>query len=419
MNYKKYSLCFTLVVFSFINPIDNPHFYRATNMFPEPRLEHDYLLTMEATLAGGSTSQGRSGNNTIVPLFDIYGLHSLQDLARNNPFISADEFDQLLKNLSLLPTRTDFATLSIDGSFHIIESNLSLTQNFGHGLFLFFHLPVRQLKINNIQFIDLSPDDSVFPNKNTPEWQAVLKNFNPILNHLGIDTRSKTTVGVGDLTTFLGWSHNYQETKTLDFIDVSCMAGFLSPTGKMKNEREIFSLPTGYNGHWAFPLSASLSLGFYEWVTLGAYFNTLFFLDKERVMPLKTDYIQQGIIRPIYGEVSEHRGPLVHSGLYFKADHVGHGVSVTVAYSFASQQKIRLTPKNNELFNKSIINSDESLKGWNMHTFNFLADYDFAREGSKFGNRIGLFYNLQIAGSRTFVTNMVGGMWGIDISVTM
>jgi len=397
--------------------IDNPHFYRATNMFLEPRLEHDYLTTFNATLGGGSSNKGRSANNTIVPLFDIYGTQSFQELNTNTPFTDPNNFyDQLLNQLAALPTRPNFATLSIDGNFNILESNLSLDQNLSKGLFLFFHLPVRKLKINHITLTDLSPDDQIFPNKSTPEWQEVLQNLSPLLNHYEINGCSTTSTGVGDLTSWLGWTHNYQETNTLDFVDFTLMSGFLAPTGKQRNENKLFSLPTGYNGHWGFPLCTMLSIGFYEWITIGGYLNSLFFVNKDRTMRLKTDCAQSGIIKLACARVSDHRGPLINTGFYFKADHVGHGVSVTAAYSFASQQKSHLTPRNCELLNSTIINSDAMLAGWNMHTLNFLAEYDFAREDSTVGNRIGLFYNLQVAGSRVFNTNVVGGTYGLDIT---
>jgi len=396
--------------------LDNPHFYRATNMFLEPRLEHNYLTTFNATLGGGSTSHGRSCHNTFVPLFDIYGRQSFQNLNTNTLFNDPQNpFDQFLMNLAQLPTRTDFATVSINGHFNIVEANLSLAQNLSKGLFLFFHLPIRRLKISDISFIDHSPDDRIFPNKNTPQWQAILQNIHPLLAHYGLNSCATTSTGVGDLSSWLGWTHNYQETQTLDFIDFSFMAGFLAPTGKKRNEDELFSLPTGYNGHWGFPLCTAASIGFYEWVTIGGYLNTLFFIDKKRAMRIKTDVQQSGLIKLACAHVSDHRGPLINTGFYFKADHVGHNVSVTTAYSFASQQKSKLTT-HDRLFDCNIANSDESLKGWNMHTINFLAEYDFAREGCRVGNRIGLFYNLQVAGSRVFDTNIFGGTYGIDIS---
>lgn len=420
MKNKLYSIILIIFAANAVYAIDNPHFYRATNMFLEPRLEHDYLSTFEVTVEGGSTSQGRSANNTIVPLLDIYGLTNIQELNVNTTFTNPDNpYDVLLDNLAQLPKRTNFATLSVDGKFHIIESNLSFTQNLSHGLLFFFYLPVRKLKINDISFTDLSPNDNIFPNKNTPEWQAVLQDLNPLLKNYGINTSAATEIGVGDLSSYLGWTHNYQETTTIDFVDVTVMAGVLAPTGKQKNESNPFSLPTGYNGHWAFPLCAMLSVGHYEWITFGGYLNSLFFVNKDKTMRLKTGIDQNGIFKLASGNVSEHRGPLIHTGLYLKADHFGHGFSFTTAYSFASQQKSHLTPKDPVQFDRIIINSDPMLAGWNMHTFNFILEYDFAREGDKIGNRIGLFYNLEIAGKSTFNTNIAGGMYGLDISLRM
>jgi hypothetical protein len=413
-----YHIVVTLALSSqFLCGIDNPHFYRATNMFLEPRLEHDYLTTFNATLGGGSTTKGRSAYNNIVPLFDIYGIQSIQELNANTIFQNpSNPYDQLLTQLRLLPTRPCFATLSIDGHFSILESNLSLTQNISKGLFFFFHMPVRQLKIKDITFIDLSPNDDIFPNKNTPLWQEVFQNLCPLLSQYGININATTSTGVGDLSSWLGWTHNHQDTNVLDFIDFTVMAGFLAPTGKQRNENKLFSLPTGYNGHWGFPLCGAASIGFYEWVTIGGYLNTLFFLDKNRAMRIKTDSAQSGIIKLTQAQVSDHRGPLINTGFFVKADHVGHGVSVTAAYSFALQQKSHLSLHGSSEVDCSAINSDQMLAGWNMHTLNFLAEYDFAREDSTVGNRIGLFYNLQVAGSRVFTTNVFGGAYGIDIS---
>ena len=417
MKYTYYLIIAIIVVNTCLWAIDNPHFYRATNLLFEPRLEHDYLTTFNATLAGGSTSKGRSCNNERVALFDIYGTQSFQAIAKDTFFNNADDpFDKLLHELAQLPSRFQFATVSIDGHFKIIEANLSLTQNLSHGLFLFWHIPVRKLTIKDISFIDLSPDDNIFPNKNTPVWQTIFENIYPLLKHYNLDANSTTSTGVGDLSCLLGWTHNYQETQVLDFIDFTLMTGFLAPTGKKRNENKLFSLSTGYDGHWAIPLCTAASIGFYEWVTLGTYINTLFFIDKNRAIRIKTNLEQQGIIKLACAHVSEHRGPLIHTGCYFKADHVGHGVSVTAAYSFATQRKNHLTQQLSALFDTQTIHEDSMLKGWNMHTLNFLAEYDFAREGSWVGNRIGLFYNLQIAGSRVFDTNIFGGTYGIDIS---
>jgi hypothetical protein len=402
---------------SWLHGLDNPHFYRATNMFLEPFIEHDYLSTVNTSLSGGSTSKGRSACNTIVPLFDIYGVQTVQNLNANTPYTDPTDFyDNLLNQLRQLPTRPGFATVSIDGKFKILEANLSFTQNLRHGLFLFFHLPIRKLTINNITITDLSPDDSITPNKNSPAWQAVFQNLKPLLAHYGLNANATTSVGPGDLSSWLGWTHNYQDTRTLDFIDITLMTGFLSPTGKKYNPNKLFSLPTGYNGHWGFPLCTMASIGFFEWITVGGYLNSLFFLNNTQPLRLKTDVAQNGIIKLAHDCVTVHKGPLLHTGLYLKADHFAYGFSLAAAYSYASQHKDQIKPHNSPLFDCAIANSDTTLAGWNMHTMNFSLEYDFTRETSKVGNRIGLFYNLEIAGKRTFNTNITGGMYGFDIS---
>jgi len=364
----------TIIITQCIQAIDNPHFYRATNMFLEPRLEHNYLTTFNITLGGGKTEKGRNSNNHIVPIFNIYGNNIIPALGDDN------------------------AHLSLDGTFKIIEANISLAQNLSHGIFLFFYLPVRSLTLSNIS-------------TNIP-----FNTFSSLLAPYGINANPTTSTGCGDLSSWIGYTHNYQETETLDFIDMTFMAGFLAPTGKTRNEQSLFSLPTGYNGHWGVPLCGILSVGFYEWVTLGTYINSLFFAKRESAIRLKTDPDQTGFIKLASGDVTIYKEPLLNTGVYFKADHFGHGFSFTAAYSFALQGSDRLTPHNADMFNTSVINSDPTLKGWNMHTVNFLVEYDFTQEDAKKGNRFGLFYNLQCAGKRTFNTNIAGGMYGLDIS---
>ena len=85
------------------------------------------------------------------------------------------------------------------------------------------------------------------------------------------------------------------------------------------------------------------------------------------------------------------------------------------AYSYAGEQKNHLKPCNTDLFNATIANSDPMLKGWNMHTIHLVAEYDFAKQNSKMGPRLGAFYNCQVGGTRVFKTNVAGGSFGLDI----
>ncbi len=314
------------------------------------------------------------------------------------------------KNLSKISELNNFAKLSIDGTFNIIESNLSYTHNFSHGFLLFFHLPIRSLHIKNTSFLDLAP------NNTSPEWQTLLHSFEPIMNYYDIDISSTKQAGMGDFTTLIGWTHNYQDTKVLDFIDGTFTLGVLTPTGKKKNENKLFSLPLGYNGHWGFPVNGELSLGMYEWITLGAYVHGLFFLNNKQCTRLKTSPQQSGIIKLATGTVDAKKGATWNTGLFFKADHFIYGLSFITAYSYSGEQNSILTPCNSPLLNYATINSDRSLKGWSMHTFHFAAEYDFAQQNTKTAPRMGVFYNYQITGKQIFQTNCGGGSFGLDIA---
>jgi len=361
---------------------DNPHFYRATNLFPEPRIEHDYLGSFTATLGKGSTTKSRNGNHKIVPLFDIYGINSFP-----------------INNIAI-----DF---SLDGTFKIIESNMLLVQNFARGFLLYFHLPLRNLQIKDLNFI----------NHSTVSEELFLSQLGTILANNNLNANPTNQTGVGDFTALIGATHNYQNMQHLDYIDGTLALGMLAPTGKTKNEHELFSLPLGYNGHWGFPINIMFSLGCYEWITIGAHASTLFFAPRTQNIRINTNNDHySGILQVDLIPASVKKGMIWDTGTYFKADHFAYGLSFTAAYSYAGERKTIVNLCHQDDTICANFNHNEALKGWNMHTLQLYAEYDFAKQDSKVGTRIGIFYNYQLGGTRVFKTNMNGGTFGLDIA---
>jgi len=330
-------------------------------------------------MASGSTSQGRNGAGHLVPLLDIYGI----------------------QHLTIPTTPETTFTFSIDGTFKIREANLFFIQNFTKGFLFLFHLPVRNLQIKDVSFTNLSQPKPSEPIKS-------------LLRSQGFDTQSSHETGSGDFTALLEWTHNYQNTTTLDFVDSTLATGFLAPTGKTRNPKQLFSLPLGYNGHWAIPLSAQLSFGLYEWITLGISIDSLLFFKNTATLRIKTTPEETGLIKPTIANVTVHKGPVWDAQIFLKADHFMYGLSFIAGYSCAGEQKSTITTANPTFFDESIINSDPALHNWYMHTLHFGAEYDFAKQYSRTGLRIGFFYNYQFGGIRTFDANMVGGSFGID-----
>ncbi len=413
----------TVIFVSFmplLTAIDNPHFYRATNFLPEfyePRLAKDWLTSFDATLGFGSTHTARNGQGDKVPLLDIYGTYNMQVLGVNVPGKNLTRpGDVVLTQLSLLPANDGFAQLSYKGKFSIIEANLSFSQNLNCGFFIQAHIPVRRLEITDITQVDLSPlncDNG--PNINNPTWQSFLALFPTILQNYGLSADPIKKTGVGDLSVLGGWTNNYEDTQEIDFFDTTFRFGVLFPTGQKQSIHRAFDLPTGYNGHFAIPISVDFAVGWYDWFTLGAHLGAMPFFKKKQELRLKTDCLQSGLIFLAAGRADVHPGTLWEANAYVVADHVICGLSLLLGYSFANQNSTTVQPLNTALFSPAIVNADQRFLGWKMHTFNIWADWDFATYNCPWLPHIGAFYNIVVGGKRIFDTNVGGIEAGINI----
>jgi hypothetical protein len=395
---------------------DNAHFYRATNFWGEPRLDLPWLTTLAASFGAGSTNKARTGCGC-MPLLNVYGPQDMRLLGQNVPFKDLNTQEDLaLELLGRLPCRDGFAQLSFGGHFSIQEANLFFIQNFYNGVFLWAHIPIRQLQLCNINFKDQSPIDSEFPNINTPQWQMVLNLFDQIMARYNMSLAGFNKKGIGDTTVMLGWANNYEETDECDYVDFDASVGVLFPTGKQKNENRAFDMPLGYNGHFAIPISFNLSFGAYDWLTVGGHADALFFLKSCRSIRMNTTCEQSGFIKLACGRAQINPGNIWNASVYAKADHFAKGLSLLTGYTFSAQQRTTIYPFDTTLFNSTIASSNSMYGCWNMSTVHFIAEYDFTCPENMFGPRIGVFYNWNVAGQRVFATSVGGGYLGLDIA---
>ncbi len=322
-----------------------------------------------------------------------------------------------LTNLALLPARDGFAHLSYKGNFSVAEVFLQYTQNLRRGFFIQAQVPLRKLKISNVYYTDCSPRDDEFPNINTPAWQTFLNLYDTILATFGLNACGATSQGIGDISAYLGWSYSYEQTELLDYVDAEFKLGVFIPTGKQQNEGCVFSLPLGYDGHLGIPIQFNAAIGSFDWMTVGMHVGGIAFVDKVKSIRMKTDLAQSGFIKLAQACANVKKGNIWHAGGYFKADHFCRGFSFLVGYTFAQEQRDTILPCDTNLFSEAIAGcSDPMFQGWTMHTVNFIADYDFTTETCLVGPHVGLFYNLQVAGTRTFNTSVGGGQLGLDIA---
>jgi len=402
-----------------ISAFDNAHFYRAAFFNGEPRFEKKCLTSFDFWFSGGSTCQGIRCDRQKTCLLDLYGTHNMRLLGKNVPGKDlSKETDIILEMLTSIPSRNNFGQLSFRGNFSISELNFLYTQNITRGFFAQAHIPYRKLRISCIQFCDLSPTDDKCPNINNQYWKAFLNLFDDILQAYHLNIKDFCGRGLGDFTFLVGWTKNYENTTEIDFIDATVKTGILAPTGNKKNENKVFSLPLGYDGHIGFPISFDSALGLYDWLTIGAHIDFIYFLNKSKNIRVKTDKDQSGLIKLTKECVCVEKGAVWNAGIYTKADHVIGGFSLILGYTFSAKQRDHLSiyQNCNSCIDCAIINSDETLKQWHMHTVHFIAEYDFSQENRKFGPRIGFFYNRCAGGRRVLKTSTGGATLGFEIN---
>ncbi|HTM06147.1 MAG TPA: hypothetical protein VL201_02810 [Patescibacteria group bacterium] len=392
------------------------HFYSAPPFFKEPRLERPWLSSFDIWVGGGKTTKSHDGNKSKVPLFDLYGVHSMQAIGDGICKDFTDRLDNLIIKLSLLNNAPGFATFSLEGAFTHMEAGFQYTQNFEKGLFLECYLPIRSLKVHDIEFIDLSAHNT-YPNNNDPYWVLFKKELSNIMIQHGLSIDEWKEHGIGDLALLGGWTLSHQDTTEIDFVDLTIQGGVIMPTGKEQDLSYAFSLPFGYNKHWGIPLHAVCAIGAYEWLTVGMSLDVLFLLAKSHdEFRMKSSPQQSSILLLNSGKARVHPGTLWSVSPFFKADHVIRGLSLSLGYTYAHQKTTFVTPCNQSLFSYTVVNSDERFAGFILHTLHLTAEYDFTQQNWHYGPRIGLTYNHQMSGKRCFKTYLASVTGGLEIA---
>lgn len=401
--------------------MDNFHFYRPPFFgisFGEPRLVEPLLTSLDVLCAAGRArcSRGSCCDST-TPLLSLLGPENMHFLGSNVPGKDPlSQEDVILTELARTAGRDCFGYLTYSGTFKLIETQILLTQNFRHGLFLQIGLPIRNMKLSHVCFTDDTPDSVPCPYADTRTWKNFLSLYDKVLQKYGLYARGFKKTCIGDLSVLIGWGGNFQDFSILDYVDADFKLGIIFPTGKKQNIHEPFDIPSGYNDHLGFSGSCDFSVGLYNWFTCGGYGGAIAFTDKTRNVHMKTDRRQNGFIKLAQGCATIERGTIWFAGAFCKLDHIAEGFSLLAGYTYCAEKNTTLHPANTCCFEPSAVNCDSCLDGWNMHTLHLIADYDFAQPHMRLSPRIGFFANINLGGKRIFKTTMAGCSCGLDIT---
>lgn len=392
-----------------ILPFNRSLFYRTSAFWDEPRFEKPYLTTLEIQPLGGSNHRGRDGCHLRTNVLGIYGPENIADLrAASKILCTVPPFLQLPNN----PEAICFQAVA-----DVFEMDINFYQNFNCGFFAHFHLPVVLVQIYPSGYVANCCCQHEASKHYRPVWENSFTPLCQFLKCFNIDLSYRHETGLSDSTLFLGWTKNYGDTERLDFIDYILKTGILFPTGRKKNIHELFDIPFGYNGHWGIPWSGDISLGYFDWFTIGLHADGVFFFPRTQCIRFKAPcQAPTGLIRLQEGQAEVHAGPVWRLGTYLKADHFFNGLSLMLAFSYEQKNANHIENYQSPYLSYDFINNDEQLKKWDRSMIHLLAEYDFMTEYLWAAPRIGIFYDKQLTGKRVWEINTVGGYLGIDLN---
>ncbi len=398
-----FTFCSLLVLNFYLDAFNRSLFYRVSSFWGEPRFERPWLTTVDVQLSGGSQNCGRNTCREKVNILSIYGPESLATLV---PLCA--------KEINLFPEKDQFTFKAVADLF---QADINIYQNFTCGFFTHFHFPIINLDLFPSWHIKENGGDEIPSRKNAGFKGKSSLNLSALLATCNLALEPVREAALSDSTLFFGWTHSYENTTYLDFIDFTAKTGVLFPTGKGRNENLVLDIPLGYNGHWGIPLSGDISCGAYDWITLGIHADAVFFFKKNDCIRMKLDSeAPTGFITLGKREAMVTTGPVWRAGAYFKADHFYSGLSFLVAFSYEQKNRTVVCPIDQETFSVVHVNRDQRFKKWSRAFVNMMAEFDFSDQESSLGPRVSLFYNHQISGKRVFSINTVGSSLGLEVN---
>jgi hypothetical protein len=408
-----------------LSGIDLANFYRAPLFQGEAKRNvSDWTTHLEARYAQGSTKKSWDTNEVETHLFNMYGPFDLRKLADNVEDLDSKPNTKAYAE-GEIPTLYD-GKLKFRGKFEIDELDITLQQNLFWGLYLQAHIPIRKLKISEIDYCA-----SVTTNIEHEKLVNFVDNdLDDILAEFCIEPLKSNfeRTQVADVLVSLGWNgHCEFPDSKLSALRGFLQAGIIFPSGSRKDINKVFSIPTGYNKNWGAHVRGNIHATLWKKLVLGANAGASIFWRQTHDQRLATSIEQNGMILLEKGRATTDLGTLWDVTVYAKAEHLVGGLSALAGYSYTQQEDSTLLLRdenplktalaNSDIKNKDeVINSSKHTQQWYQHTLHFYAEYDFGAHGKIFGGpAFRISYDYPVIAKHTFNTDMFGGTASVAI----
>ncbi len=341
-----------------------------------------------------------------------------------------------------LPTG-DNGKIDLGGRFETHDLGLELTQFIKYGFFAHVYVPFRQVKIDHISYKNKS--SATVTSGADADFFGEKGAFNKILaehNMQPLTTPFKKS-GVSDVTASLGW-HGYGKVGSEWIMDIAgnLQAGVIVPVAGKLDDKYVAAIPLGYNNSYGFLARGSGEIGVFDWVAVGAYVDSVMFLEQKQNLRMRTHEDQSGWLRLGKGVAKVETGTVWDCGGYVRLNALVPWLSLFGGYSFTRQEATQLTVKDSSFSvmlkkniptgiavdNKlvvsndqgdvdTVVNADPRLFAWEVHALHVGATMAIGAKDAKVIPRLQVEYTYPFDGKNIFKTPMLGGTAGLQFSL--
>jgi hypothetical protein len=392
-------------------------------------------LTVESNIEIGSNKDGKSWNSksqNVLQLYDdVQKIIEMKEIHTSQYLFNKINFMGLRGISSNEQERRGHVFFT--GNF--IGINTSFFANYeipfrkiSGKLFVSCFLPIKNFRIKNLEFIDLTSKEPVrhLFNQRT---SAFIQNLQTNVKYLAdIDLSPTASSGLGDLTLLLNWRKGFRKQEEIfSNIYAFAKAGIDLPTGKKKNIDKVFSMALGNDGHWGMPFGVGGECLVIKQIKLGMHLDFLYLFSKTQLRRLKTAEGQTEFLLLNKGVAEMNPGFQWRVNPFVQAFRVYKGLSGKLAYQYIRHNRDKLKLKDEDFETRlsacrdvsdpnALINSINSLKRWSIHNAIFQINWDVAEAVKDIWGspQVSVFYKQPFSGRNLINTNTFGGQLAVN-----
>lgn len=437
-----------------LHGVDTPVAYKPTMHAAELRNNpENWVANFGISYGQGSARRSWDGIGRKVDALSLYGVTNITRLGMGLQSFTGKAVTGQYWNATnnglfdYLTTQGTDGQIAFTGKMEATHCDLNIEQNIVAGFFAQLSLPVRNIKVSHLGYVNQGSATITNATSGTTTIATFMDNVLPtILLENGFTNGlfagySKTTLP--EAMVLFGWQgSNNKSFGIIDEASGRLQAGVIIPLAGQSDQDVLFSMPVAYDGFWGVHSRFDLEVGLWKMLVLGGRAGLSVFMSDSRDMRVYTDCgygtiqgpFQSGWINLQKAHVAVDKGAIWDLELRARLQNFLWGFFAQASIAYARQEDSHLHARDSQLLQRvvtaaaaltvpvylsvdALINKDPKLKAWERLDLGFLIGYDFKKHAQtgNFTPAIQLEYLIPLSGKRAMVADMLAG--GISLQV--